>query len=233
MFIIGLDLGQSQDYTALAIAEKLDVAGSVYNVRRLERVRSESYPNIVKRVSEIMGKLPGASLALDYTGVGRPVYDMFLDAGLKPTGILIHDGAAVNHDFGTYIYRVPKRDLIGILKVCFQNGQVDQRPAMRISNKLKLAETLKTEILNLKLKIDPVTAHDSYSAWREGDHDDLVLAAGILLWHGENSLPKPPFVPMVPNFGESKPLDSQFRPTRWSDGDSWSINQGAPTRNPF
>jgi len=43
MFIIGLDLGQSQDYTALAIAEKLDFsAGSVYNVRKLERTRGQA-----------------------------------------------------------------------------------------------------------------------------------------------------------------------------------------------
>ena len=171
-----------------------------------------------------MDKLPGASLALDYTGVGRPVYEMFEDVGLKPVGILIHGGASVNHDAGTHIYRVPKRDLIGILKVCFQNGQVDQRPAMRILKTLELAETLKTEILNLKLKIDPLTAHDSYSAWREGDHDDLILATGIALWHGENSLPKPSFIPFMPFFGESRPMDPMFRPQRWSDDNEWSIS---------
>jgi hypothetical protein len=26
------------------------------------------------------------------------------------------------------------------------------------------------------------TAHDSYEHWREGDHDDLVLAAALACW---------------------------------------------------
>ena len=26
------------------------------------------------------------------------------------------------------------------------------------------------------------TAHDSYEAWREGDHDDLVLSVGMAVW---------------------------------------------------
>ncbi len=190
MFILGLDLGQSQDYTALSILERLDGGGTVYNVRGLERTRGTSYPNIVKRVSEVMGKLPGSVLALDYTGVGRPVYDMFIQAGLNPVGILIHGGDRVNHEQGDSIYRVPKRDLIGVLKILFQNQQANRYPMMQIAKKLDLAETLKAEIHNLKVKIDPATAHDSYSAWREGDHDDLILSLGLAAWWGQQN----PFV---------------------------------------
>jgi hypothetical protein len=43
--------------------------------------------------------------------------------------------------------------------------------------------------MNFKVKIDPVTAHDSYSAWREQDHDDMVLAVALAAWYGER-LPK-------------------------------------------
>ena len=32
------------------------------------------------------------------------------------------------------------------------------------------------------MKIDPKTAHDSYEHWREGDHDDLVLAVSMAAW---------------------------------------------------
>lgn len=32
-----------------------------------------------------------------------------------------------------------------------------------------------------KVKIS-TSGHDSYEAWREGDHDDLVLAALLALW---------------------------------------------------
>ena len=31
-----------------------------------------------------------------------------------------------------------------------------------------------------------MTAHDSYSAWREEDHDDLVISVALAAWWGEN-----------------------------------------------
>jgi len=41
------------------------------------------------------------------------------------------------------------------------------------------------EFLNFLVKIDPLTGHDSYGAWREGQHDDLVLATAVACWYGE------------------------------------------------
>lgn len=32
------------------------------------------------------------------------------------------------------------------------------------------------------MKVNVSTGHDSYEAWREGDHDDLVLAAALAAW---------------------------------------------------
>ena len=57
-----------------------------------------------------------------------------------------------------------------------------QNSRLRIAEGLSLAETLKKELLNFRVKIDPKTAHDSYEHWREGDHDDLVLAAAMACW---------------------------------------------------
>ena len=155
-----------------------------------------------------MGKLPGSVLALDYTGVGRPVYDMFVEAGLYPVGVLIHGGDRVNHEQGYSIYRVPKRDLIGVLKILIQNQQANRYPMMQIAKKLDLAETLKAEIHNLKVKIDPATAHDSYSAWREGDHDDLILSLGLAAWWGQQN-PVVYFEAMTQTFG-SPAFSSSF-----------------------
>ena len=39
------------------------------------------------------------------------------------------------------------------------------------------------------MKIDPLTAHDSYGAWREGAHDELVLAVAVACWYGERPVP--------------------------------------------
>ena len=42
---------------------------------------------------------------------------------------------------------------------------------------------MQAELLGFRVKIDPTTAHDSYAAWREGAHDDLVLALALAVWH--------------------------------------------------
>jgi len=191
-FILGLDLGQSQDYTALAILEQLEqleqeqaatVEGSRaakkishYHIRRLERTRGTPYPEVVARVKEIMGKLEGAALVIDQTGVGAPVVDMFNQAALKPIGVLIHGGDRVTQEGSTW--RVPKRDLVGVLQVLLQNQRLKVAPG-------PLSDTLAKEMLNFKVKIDPLTAHDSYSAWREAEHDDLVLAVALASWWAE------------------------------------------------
>ena len=61
-----------------------------------------------------------------------------------------------------------------------------QSSRLKIAESLDLAPTLKKELLNFRVKIDPKTAHDSYEHWREGDHDDLVLATALACWYRED-----------------------------------------------
>jgi hypothetical protein len=63
-----------------------------------------------------------------------------------------------------------------VTQVLLQNG------LLRVASGLPEAETLKRELLNFRVKIDPKTAHDSYEHWRESDHDDLVLAVSMAAW---------------------------------------------------
>jgi len=174
MYLVGLDLGQARDYTALCIVERRD--NGEYHVRRLERTRGTPYPQVIERVKEIMEKLRGAVLVVDQTGVGAPVVDEFRNTGLRPVGVLIHGGDKVSKDGQTH--RVPKRDLVGVLQVLLQNGRLKIAPG-------PLSDTLVEEMLNFRVKIDPATAHDSYSAWRDAEHDDLVLAVALACWYGE------------------------------------------------
>jgi hypothetical protein len=76
--------------------------------------------------------------------------------------------------------RVPKRDLVGVLQVLLQTER------LKVSRKLALGPILQQEMLNFRVKIDSITAHDSYAAWREGQHDDLVLSVSLAAWWGEN-----------------------------------------------
>jgi hypothetical protein len=184
-FILGLDLGQSQDYTALAILEKIGEKDAVYHVRHLERTRGTPYPEIVDRVTKLMSttKLAGSALVIDQTGVGAAVFDIFKKSGMKPVGVQIHGGDKVTQG-DDRSFRVPKRDLVGVLQVLLQSGR------LKVAQKLALGPVLQQEMLNFKVKIDPATAHDSYSAWREAEHDDLVLAVALAAWYGERSRPK-------------------------------------------
>ena len=189
-FFVGLDLGQSQDYTALSILERLKNGNEyVYHVRHLERIRGTPYPSIVDKTAKIM-QSPGlsgcASLVVDQTGVGAPVVDLFEKAGLEPVGVLIHGGDRASNEGKSW--RIPKRDLIGVLQVLLQTER------LKVAGKLKLGPVLSQEMLNFRVKIDPMTAHDSYSAWREEDHDDLVLSVALAAWWGENGAKEVPIV---------------------------------------
>jgi hypothetical protein len=187
-YFVGLDLGQANDYTALSILERRIIdKESSYDVRKLERVRNLPYPDIIEKTLEIMRSpdlINNAVLVVDQTGVGQPVVDSFRKSGLKPIGIMIHGGDRATNEGNTW--RVPKRDLVGVLQVLLQNSR------LKVSWKLKLAKILSGEMLNFKVKIDQVTAHDSYSSWRESDHDDLLLAVAMAAWFGERSRPRRP-----------------------------------------
>ena len=77
-YVVGLDLGQSVDYSAISIIE----AHEEYLVRYLSRWKlGTPYPKIVEDVEKLMSQLPTGDtlpiLAIDQTGVGAPVVDMF------------------------------------------------------------------------------------------------------------------------------------------------------------
>ena len=215
---VGVDLGQQRDYTAISVTEKVLLPTGTYSrepyydwdtqrarwhavengrpeyrVRHLERPPlGTSYVEVVERILELLESLRDTELvlAVDTTGVGRPVADM-LKAHLKrwlernrsgvrlTTGwITITGGDSVTKAEGGGL-RVPKRDLASAPLVLMQNGQ------LKIAQEMPLADTLRKELLNFKVKINISTAHDSYEAWREGDQDDLVLSVALACWAGE------------------------------------------------
>jgi hypothetical protein len=192
-YIAGLDLGQSADPTALVIAERLTVEVKeegkeprhAYHVRHVERFPlGTSYPSIVQQVKDVLERpslMGRVTLALDYTGVGRPVADMFEHARLSCPiyAVSIHGGDAVNWDGDGRHVRVPKRDLVAVVQVLLQGEW------LKIADALPQAPILIKELLNFRVKIDPLTAHDSYAAWRDNLHDDLVLATALACWLGE------------------------------------------------
>jgi len=191
-YYFGLDLGQTQDYTAMVAIDHITHEWIVedektadrdidfeyeYYLRYMKRYELRtSYTDIVRNVKKILycgrfGEEP--ILVVDATGVGQAVMDVFHDADLDPIAIKIHGGEKVNQE-GMEIH-VPKRDLVGALMVHFQNDE------LKIARTLAESHTLSEELQNFRVKIN-TRGHDSYEAWREGDHDDLVLATAIACW---------------------------------------------------
>jgi hypothetical protein len=125
--------------------------------------------------SEPLRRMP-AVLLVDKTGVGAAVLDSFTYARIGAVAITLHGGSSVTRDPQRAGFRVPKRDLVTVTQVLLQNGR------LRVASGLPEAETLKKELLNFRVKVDPKTAHDSYEHWRESEHDDLVLAVSMAAW---------------------------------------------------
>jgi hypothetical protein len=158
-------------------------------LRHLERYElGTPYPEVIQRVIRLLTRPPirhhleRTRLIVDATGVGRPVVDSFRAQGVHPVSVLIHGGDSVTAEApGPEILnlRVPKRDLVAAVQTTLQSRR------LQIAAGLTLANVLRKELLNFRIKIDPRTAHDSYSHWREGDHDDLVLATAVACWYRE------------------------------------------------
>jgi hypothetical protein len=219
-YLVGCDLGQAHDYTALAVLER---AGDRYDLRHLGRLRDTPYPAVVAHVVELMAKLaaaddrprgvlpggilyapPAAALAVDATGVGRPVCDLFRDARMpcQLVPVTITGGLSVTGD-GRGGVHVPKKDLVACAQVLLQTRR------LRVARELALADVLVQELENFRVRITPA-ANEVFGEWREGQHDDLVFALAMAAWVGEN-WPEAYTGPVVYNEWASRPGDTPGR----------------------
>ncbi len=145
----------------------------IYQVGHLERMPlGTPYPGIVAHVGRLLGKLPDPELIIDYTGVGRPVFDLFTYAGISPVGVLI-TGGAVETRYGATC-GVPKLTLVSRLQALLHQGQ------LKIQKELSEVETLVRELQDFRVEFT-ATGHLTFNA-RAGKHDDLVLALAIAIW---------------------------------------------------
>src|SRR5918995_1113460 len=178
-YFVGLDLGQSADFTALAVVQTAyersergalvkrlhlrhleryplrtpytTIADGVVAVMRSEALNTDEYDPKRHRIAK-----PKVELLVDKTGVGRGVTDILKERGLRFTGIVIHGGETTHNTDGSY--HVPKKDLVAALEVPFDKGT------------LKIAEGLEL--------------------WRDSDHDDLVLAVAMACWGATSRRPR-------------------------------------------
>jgi hypothetical protein len=205
LHVVSLDLGQAQDYTALAVLRRpvvlpgapLSASRPTYAVPHLQRFQlGTPYPQIVKAVVELLTSPPlrapaahggpAPFLVVDQTGVGRPVVNLFEDAlrnrvTCRMCAVTITAGHAAtpNHAGGVC---VPKKQLVGALQVLLQTRR------LHVARELPDAAVLVKEMEAFRVKLT-AAANETFEAWRERDHDDLVLAVALAAWVGEKGIP--------------------------------------------
>lgn len=177
-FIVGLDLGSSQDFTAVAILERV---GNDYHCRDIRRFELQTpYPEIVRTMAAMFDQPPisGGVLAVDMTGCGQPVVEMLAEAKIKGQlhGIKITGGSTSTRK-GNH-WNVSKLELVSALVILFQNGR------LRLAAELPGLEDLLKELRNFQVKVTAAN-NETFSSWRDSIHDDMVLALGVGIWLGE------------------------------------------------
>lgn len=199
---VGLDLAPAGELTGLAVIQRPLVHPShspdqkrpKHALIHLHRFPlGTPYPDIIDELGKLL-RTPSLSrsvCAVDRTGVGRAVVRLFRDAfadgyTCQFVPVVIGLGLEVEMVAGVGI-SIPRQELVGTLQVLMQTRR------LIFPTTLPHVETLVKELANFKAK--PVTATaaakaDPLAAWREGQHDDLVLAVALAAWLSERDLPK-------------------------------------------
>jgi hypothetical protein len=196
--IMGLDLGEIHDYSAVAVLERVTLPDSTaparYFCRHLQRwPLASAYPQIIEDVHQLVTTIDGrgcqplqfARLVVDATGVGKPVAQMLelvdaLAGRIVPVVITAGQASTIGND-GTL--RVPKRELVSSLQVLLQSRR------LQVAAALEHAATLVQELRTFRIKIT-TEGNETFEAWRDRDHDDLLMALAVAVWHAEKTPPQ-------------------------------------------
>ena len=161
-YFMGLDLGQSADYSAAVVLDRQQEGSAPASYACVLCHRWDlgtPYPKVIGGLQQHLSRpeMRGHALCVDYTGCGRPVVDELRRYGLTCTAVSIHGGVNESQHLGNW--SVPKRNLVGMVQVLLQSQR------LTFARGLPMLAVLQDELVNFKQKIDPATAHDSYSSW--------------------------------------------------------------------
>lgn len=185
--LIGIDVGQARDPTAIAIVEDQsrregNRTETHYLVRSLERLPlATPYPQVVRRLSQIIGAVYHRTghrpiVCLDATGVGAPIFDM-----LRENATRSFDLHAIYFTHGNRRKQERRGDHTRV--VLGKAFLVCRLQALLSTRRLHLprtseAQALARELLTYEIRVDE-DATDRYGAFRVGTHDDLATAVGL------------------------------------------------------
>lgn len=180
--LIGIDIGQRRDPTALCVAETVSRPGpsrqeTHYVVRYLDRLPlGTPYPEVARRLQKVSAEVARRAgerptVYVDATGVGIPVVDILraatIEAWIVP--VFFTHGDRRKTEGGEV--RLGKAFLVSRLQALLQTRRI-HLPRTRE------ADALAAELLDYEIRVSE-DANDRYGAFRVGTHDDLVTALGL------------------------------------------------------
>jgi hypothetical protein len=191
-YYVGVDLGQKQDYSAVAVVEREVIVGTrrdpvtweldrrvVLTVRHLERMPlGLSYLDVVGRVARLARSIRMTNpceLVVDETGVGAPVVDVLRRAGTRCVLWPVTITGGDREQSTGYGYRVPKRDLVVGLQMLVESGGVE------LVRGLEEGEQFLKELRSMQVSVT-TSGHERSDAGRNGEQDDLVMAVALACW---------------------------------------------------
>lgn len=181
--VIGVDLGQQIDFSALVLLQ-WESDNRRYDLKTLKRwQRGTPYTTIAADVARFSKKVAGAVMAVDATGVGLAVAEMFRlelkkqESRCGFVSVTITAGNAITLA-APGCWHVSKRQLVGILQAVLGTKR------LRIAESLPEAQTLIDELIAFKVKVNKDTGYEHFES-KTGAHDDLVIATAIGTWAAE------------------------------------------------
>jgi hypothetical protein len=173
MIYLGLDLGQSGDFTALMAVEKVTVNlpepdeygyaqfENQYHVRHAQRFAlGVSYVKIVEQIGQMV-QTPqlkdGYYLIADATGCGRPVIDMLRAKRINNVPVMIVAGLKESFDMESGFWHVPKRALVSNIQLLLGND------LLKFADNIPEKGQIKHELQNFKMKLTK-SGNDTYVA---------------------------------------------------------------------
>jgi hypothetical protein len=191
--VLGLDLGQAADFSALAtltfaveaIAREAKTArtpawNAAYACRTLKRwPLGTTYPTIVAQVVAFIRRCAWkkAFLVVDATGVGRPVVDQLRQVGVPAVIVPVTITGGRRAKAADDGYCVPKKILTETLRTLLQQRR------LQFAATLPEAPALVRELQRHCVSITSAR-HETFGA-ASGEHDDLVLALELATWWAE------------------------------------------------
>jgi len=151
LYVIGVDLAKVRDYTVLAVYDRTTNC-QVYQ----DRFNTIEWPYQKEKIKEIARHYNNALVMLDATGLGDPIADDLIRAGIAVEPVKITEQT--------------KKDLIEKLSIWIEQRKIKILPV----------EETRFELENFSYEIGP-TGRIRYGA-QEGYNDDIVIAHALAVW---------------------------------------------------